>query len=219
MAVCVYCGKTRGRRACPALGGYICSSCCGRHRGIKIHCPTHCKYFKAHELYQRQRLSEEYHQAWLRSTEKFYKQNRIKLLDFMLFLELLIYQYYREHTAGTDGDLLEALRFVKRRFSPIEVIEMSGSALGVHLWEGVQEYLKGHELNDEEALEGVEAVIHFLEAYAGANQHSRRLLQGLLGHVERHFKLSEELKKAPELIETPGIITPAELLESPSRRG
>lgn len=211
MAVCAYCNKTKGRRACPALGGSICSSCCGQHRGIKIHCPTHCKYFKEHELYQRQRLSEDYHQAWLRSTESFYKQNRTKLLDFMLFLELLIYQYYREHTAGTDDELLEALRFVKRKFSPIEVIEVSGSALGVHLWEGVQKYLEKNGLTREEALEGVEATVRFLESRAGVHQNPRRLLHGLLGHVERHFKLPEALKQAPELIETPGIITPAEL--------
>ena len=135
----------------------------------------------------------------------------------MLFLELAIYQYYLDKTAGTDDDLLEALRFVKRKFSPIEVIEVSGSALGVHLWEGVQEYLKKHDLNREEALEGVEAAIRFLEGYADANQHSRRLLHGLLGHVERHFELPEKLKKAPELIETPAIITPSELRSTPRR--
>jgi len=129
----------------------------------------------------------------------------------MLFLELLIYQYYRDKTAGTDDDLLEALRFVKRKFSPIEVIEMSGSPLGLHLWEGIQKYLEKNGLAREEALEGVEATIRFLESYAGVNRNSRRLMHGLLGHVERHFKLPEELKRAPELIETPGIITPAEL--------
>jgi len=41
---CVYCANRKGKRSCPALGGQICSPCCGQHRLVTISCPTHCIY-------------------------------------------------------------------------------------------------------------------------------------------------------------------------------
>lgn len=41
---CVKCGKQKGKRACPALGGDICSVCCGTHRLKEISCPADCQY-------------------------------------------------------------------------------------------------------------------------------------------------------------------------------
>jgi len=211
MAICVYCKAAKGKRACPALAGYICSSCCGKHRGIELSCPSSCRYFKEHEAYQQERLGENFLQEWLKSTEELYKQDKTKVLDFIIILELLLYQYYRSHTRGNDDDILEALEFLKRRFSPIEVVEAAGSALGNHLWVGVQEYLKKESVEKEEALEGVEATIKFLKSYSGGDENPRRYLHGLLGHVERHFKLPQELKEEPSAIITPEIVTPEEL--------
>ncbi len=42
MSTCVYCGQRKGKRTCPALGGAICSACCGAHRLIRIDCPADC---------------------------------------------------------------------------------------------------------------------------------------------------------------------------------
>src|SRR5438477_11376100 len=42
MACCSYCQTTKGKRTCPALGGQICSLCCGRHRLKEIDCPADC---------------------------------------------------------------------------------------------------------------------------------------------------------------------------------
>lgn len=44
MARCVYCGARKGKRACPALGGAICPSCCGSHRQVDIACPEACPF-------------------------------------------------------------------------------------------------------------------------------------------------------------------------------
>lgn len=41
---CVKCGRQKGKRACPALGGDICSACCGTHRLKEISCPADCQY-------------------------------------------------------------------------------------------------------------------------------------------------------------------------------
>ena len=44
MASCIHCGRSKGKRTCPALGGDICASCCGKHRVVDIACPADCKW-------------------------------------------------------------------------------------------------------------------------------------------------------------------------------
>ncbi|HET7502373.1 MAG TPA: MbcA/ParS/Xre antitoxin family protein [Kofleriaceae bacterium] len=44
MASCKYCDQRKGKRSCPALGGAICSQCCGQHRLVEIVCPSDCVY-------------------------------------------------------------------------------------------------------------------------------------------------------------------------------
>lgn len=44
-SLCWFCGKVKGKRACPARGGeLICSRCCGSKRRIEIRCPEDCVY-------------------------------------------------------------------------------------------------------------------------------------------------------------------------------
>jgi hypothetical protein len=42
--LCVFCQQRKGKRACPALTGLICSQCCGQHRLQAIHCPSDCVF-------------------------------------------------------------------------------------------------------------------------------------------------------------------------------
>lgn len=208
MSLCVYCSKRAGKRACPALGGLICPTCCGQHRGVDINCPVSCKYFRTHESYQRLRLAEEFHALWIEKTEPLYKAGKERLIDFIAILEMLVYQFYRERAWGTDSEVLEALESLRRRFGPLMIVEAGGTALANHLWNGLQEHSKKEPLVPEEAQEGLEKSLEIFKAYSDATQ-PRKYLNGLLGHVERYFKLPAELKESPHLIETPQIVTPS----------
>lgn len=44
--LCKICGKRRARRACPAVGGDICTICCGTEREISLSCPLECEYLQ-----------------------------------------------------------------------------------------------------------------------------------------------------------------------------
>ncbi|HTJ41542.1 MAG TPA: antitoxin Xre/MbcA/ParS toxin-binding domain-containing protein [Kofleriaceae bacterium] len=44
MASCAHCRAAKGKRDCPALGGSICPSCCGKHRLVTIACPSDCRW-------------------------------------------------------------------------------------------------------------------------------------------------------------------------------
>jgi hypothetical protein len=52
MGACVYCKQRKGKRACPALKGDICTSCCGSHRLKEIECPSVCSWLGGLSLVQ-----------------------------------------------------------------------------------------------------------------------------------------------------------------------
>ena len=214
MPLCMHCGKAKGTRHCPALNGYICSRCCGEGRGVEIDCPSSCSYYRRHEGYQRERLGPEFRKRWLFHNEELYRKRRERLFDFILFLEWLIYRYYRERTRGTDREIREALEFAGRQLGPLVVVEgLVRPELGEYLLQGIEDYLEQFGMGEEEARAGVEATISFLEEFSGEDENPRRYLQGLMGHVERDFDLPEEEEEPPRLI-----ITPDQLREELNRR-
>lgn len=132
------------------------------------------------------------------------------MLDFLIFLELSIYQYFLRRTRGTDEDLREALRYLERKLGPLEVIETPGSPLGRHLFESVKEYLKRERLAPEEAEEATEKLIEAVEVLISEGEEPRQALQGLLGHVEGYIGVPQGMAEEPRAIETPKIIRPGE---------
>lgn len=216
MELCSYCGKAKGSRKCPALRGPICSRCCGEHRGIELDCPASCPYYWKSERYQRERLGPQFRKEWFTANAKLYRDGRERLLNYIMFLELLLYRYYRERTKGTDREVLEGLEFVKQRLGPILLVEGTVQpGLGQHLLAEIESYLEEGQLSREEALEGVEATISFLKDFSGGDENPRRYLQGLMGHVEQDFNLPEEEEALPH---SGLIITPDQLREELNRR-
>src|SRR5437899_11831637 len=60
MSQCVYCTQRKGKRPCPALGGLICSQCCGEHRIVRGSCPSDCVYLESGGDYQQKRLARQF---------------------------------------------------------------------------------------------------------------------------------------------------------------
>jgi hypothetical protein len=210
MSLCIYCDKQKGKRSCPALGGLICSSCCGQHRGLRIRCPIGCKYFKAHENYQKERLSGDFHSEWLASTEPLYRQHKHKSIDLIARLEIAIFQHYRERTQGTDREISEALEFLKRQLSPLLIVEATATILGNELLKTLEEYVRREQLASGHAQEAVELMLSFVQRQIDLDN-PRKYLHGLLGHVEKYFELPKDLKEAQSTIVKPSIVMPDQL--------
>lgn len=211
MKECIYCKGNRGRRECPALGGFICSRCCGENRGINIDCPLDCRYFKKHESYQRAKLSDDYKSTLLEVVEDLFEDEKRDTLGFLAYLESSIYQYYEgeKKKAGEDKEVREALAFLKRRLSPIEIVETIGSKLGEHLWNRMQEYLPNVPVDEEEAKDAIERLEEVFDKYSDS-ENPRRSLQGLLGHVEKDFPTPKD--EETEIVSPQGLImTPDDL--------
>jgi hypothetical protein len=44
--LCKICHTRRAKRACPAVGGDICTICCGTEREVSLSCPLDCEYLQ-----------------------------------------------------------------------------------------------------------------------------------------------------------------------------
>ena len=49
--LCVSCNHRKGKRACPALGGLICTVCCGTKRLVEVRCPADCGYLASSRIH------------------------------------------------------------------------------------------------------------------------------------------------------------------------
>jgi hypothetical protein len=210
MSLCIYCQKQKGKRSCPALNGLICPSCCGQHRGVRINCPISCKYFKAHESYQKDRQSDEFHANWIAATQPLYHQKKYKAIDLIAQLEIAIFQHFRDKAAGNDREVFEALEFLKRRLSPVLIVETTATTLGNTLSQTLEEFLKKESFSPEHAHETLDILLQFVQKQIDA-ENPRQYLHGLLGHVEKYFELPEKVREAQSPIAKPSIVTPDQI--------
>jgi hypothetical protein len=56
---CAYCHQKTAQRKCPAVGGYICSFCCGSNRLQEFDCPSDCDYLGNESFYQESQQGKE----------------------------------------------------------------------------------------------------------------------------------------------------------------
>ena len=75
--VCKICETRRPKRACPAVGGDICSLCCGREREVTLSCPLDCVYLQEARKHERPAEVDprEFPNQDIRLTETFVREN------------------------------------------------------------------------------------------------------------------------------------------------
>ena len=184
---CVYCHQKKGKRLCPALGGNICSQCCGEFRVTVIHCPEDCTYLSNHENYQRGKIGQVFSQERLRLAgtlqDKFGKQG----LTILNLLDMTAYAYFHHRRAAQDNEVLLGLEFVRRSLSPLQIPGASMSHFGEFVKEEVDVFLKDAPSAKETVAEVVEANLSFLKGFSDDPILSTRYLKGLIGFMESFF--------------------------------
>ncbi len=191
----------KGRRLCPALSGWITARTCGQHRLKKIRCPSDCKYLDQHERFRHAKAAEGFHLAWARTVTPIYQRQDRDALDWLLACEFALYRQLRENTSTPDEAVVEGLKFVQRKLSPVEVVEAVGSSLGRALLQAVQPHLKQPRFDREKAQAVVQMLIDLFESHQG--DEPRRAVNGFMGHLEENFDLSEVMKDASPPEEKP----------------
>jgi len=207
---CLHCDERRGNRRCPALGGSICSRCCGENRLVAIACPPSCIYLAQHEAFQQRKQSVHFAETWRRVNADL--RGREEALRLQVFIEQLLAGAARGLDTVVDRDVLTALDDLHRLLSPIELVAGATSTLARRLWGSVAPLIEDGTLRREALIEGIDRLRRLVEALQDPAV-PRAFLQGLLAQ-----HAGDEGSAAPEAERGSGlIVTPEDLRRSASR--
>jgi len=201
---CVYCGERKGERECPALGGMICSRCCGEHRGVDINCPPDCRYFKKNEEFQQSKHAEPYRETWAEKNRDILEEEDWELVETIGILETLVYYRYRDDTRLTDEKVITGLKGLENRLKTIE-LPGSPSDFTDFAFEELKPLMDKNRVSREQLRDAVSRLIDIAETFT---DDSRRLVQGIVGRIKEDYDLPEEdsegrSEKIESLITTP----------------
>lgn len=210
MSQCVYCKQRKGKRPCPALGGLICSLCCGEHRIVRVSCPSDCVYLDSGSDYQQKRLGEQF----MPIRRDFYRElgeiGGNKAASLFNLIEVVTFSYFDGRRDGQDAEVVTAIQALRRSLSPLHVPSAPMPVFAEHLKKEYETYKKQNPeqiADSSNAPEILDRAIRFVSEFSGKDFQSRRFLGGLVGYVKAyHPQIAEHLQKkqAPGHIVLPG---------------
>lgn len=202
MSACPYCKQRKGKRPCPALGGAICSPCCGEHRLVRINCPSDCLYLDSGSDYQQKRLAEQF----MPVRREFYRElselSGEKAVALFNLIEVITFSYFEGRRDGQDAEVITAIQALRRTLSPLHVPSAPMPVFAEHLKKEYETFKKQNpqqiaDLSD--APEVLDRAIKFIGEFSGKDFQSRRFLSGLIGYVKAyHPQIAEHLRKKHE---------------------
>lgn len=202
MSACHYCTQRKGKRPCPALGGLICSPCCGEHRLVRISCPSDCTYLDSGSDYQQKRLGEQF----MPIRRDFYRElselGSDKAVALFNLIEIVTFGYFEGRRDGQDAEVVASIQALRRTLSPLHVPSAPMPVFAEHLKKEYETFKKQNpeQITDtSSAPEVLDRVITFVSEFSGKDFQSRRFLGGLVGYVKTyHPHIAEHLVKRQE---------------------
>jgi hypothetical protein len=202
MSQCAYCTQRKGKRPCPALGGLICSQCCGEHRIVRVSCPTDCVYLGTGSDYQQKRLSEQF----MPMRREFYRElgelGGEKAVALYNLIEVVTFSYFHGRRDGQDAEVVAAVQALRRTLSPLHVPSAPMPVFAEHLKKEYDSFKKQNPQQIADASTApdiLDRAIKFISAFSGADFQSQRFLGGLVGYVRTyHPEIAAHLTKQHE---------------------
>lgn len=189
MRKCLYCHARKGKRPCPALGGLICSLCCGEHRVIRITCPADCVYLDTNSEYQQRRAGERFAQ----DRREFYKElfafGGEKAAALFNLIEVVTFSYFQDRRDGQDGEVIAGIQALRRTLSPLHIPAVPGQVFAERLKKEYEAFTKPQAqqaLDQHRATEVLDRALKFVTEYSGAGLQSQRFLTGLIGYIKTY---------------------------------
>lgn len=214
MSQCLYCHQHKGKRACPALSGLICSPCCGEHRLTRISCPPDCTYLDSGSEYQQKRLGEQF--APVR--RELYRQLTVaggeKAAALFNLIEAVTFGYFHDRRDGQDAEVIAAIQALRRTLSPLHVPSAPMPVFAERLKKEYDTFAKQQpqQIADSgTAPDMLDRALAIITEFSGQDFQSRRFLHGLIGYVKTfHPEIAEHLAKQQEggRIVLPGQLPP-----------
>jgi hypothetical protein len=196
MSKCLYCHQRKGKRACPALGGMICSQCCGTNRITNIGCPTSCVFLETNDDYQQKRVGSQFELE----RRAFYRQlldlKGERATEIFYVFEALAYRFFQDRRDAQDAEVLEGLQCLRRSFSPIHIPDVGLPAFGEELRKEFKVFGERQPLESNLVTNVLDRAHTFIQEFSGSGLRSHRFLHGLLGYIrERHPDVAEQLAR------------------------
>ncbi len=193
---CVYCHTAKGKRACPALGGLICSTCCGENRLTKIDCPADCPYLESGTDYQRQRVGDLFRGERRRAYREVFEIGGEKAAGLLNLIEFVCFSYFHNKPTGLDGEVVMALDFIRRLLSPLHFPAPTVPAFSQYLHKEFKAYLEKEKFDHGQAQQVVDIGIRLAKEFSGSGLRSNRFLTGLIGCISTdHPDVAAHLKR------------------------
>ncbi|WP_447964362.1 hypothetical protein [Nitrospira sp. Ecomares 2.1] len=196
MSKCLYCHQRKGKRTCPALGGMICSQCCGTNRITNISCPTSCVFLESNDDYQKKRVGNRFELE----RRGFYRQlldlGGERATEIFYVFEALAYRFFQDRRDAQDAEVLEGLQSLRRSFSLIQIPDSGIPAFGEELRKEFKVFGERQPLESHLVTNVLDQAHIFIQEFSGSGLRSHRFLHGLLGYIrERHPDVAEQLAR------------------------
>ncbi|MDH5700205.1 MAG: hypothetical protein OEZ41_09625 [Nitrospirota bacterium] len=196
MSKCLYCHQRKGKRTCPALGGMICSQCCGTNRITNISCPTSCIFLESNDDYQQKRVGNRFELE----RRTFYRQlldvGGERATEIFYVFEALAYRFFQDRRDAQDAEVLEGLQSLRRSFSLIHIPDSGLPAFGEELRKEFKVFGERQSLEPTLVTTVLDLAHAFIQKFSGSGLRSHQFLHGLLGYIrERHPDVAEQLAR------------------------
>jgi hypothetical protein len=205
MSKCVYCHERKGKRACPALNGQICSQCCGEHRMAHIACPDDCVYLDANSAYQQKRSGERFALARREFYKTLFDLGGERAAALFNLVEVSAYGSFHHRRDSQDADVIAGVQALRRTLSPLHIPSGPAPVFAERLKKEYDAFL-GHQaqqkdagapvLDQQTAMDVLDRALSFITEVSGHGLQSRRFLTGLIGFIDHyHPDVAEHLTK------------------------
>lgn len=197
MSKCTYCGTRKGKRACPALNGVICSQCCGQHRVARIACPPDCIYLNPNSEYQQKRAGNRFAYERRELYQELFALGGEKAARLFTFIEVATFSYFHDRRDGQDGEIIAALQSLRRSLSPLHLPEGPQPVFAEHLKKEYEAFVRQPDAPDARlGTEVLDRALKFVSEFSGSGLQSQRFLTGLTGYIRTyHPEVAEQLTK------------------------
>ena len=116
MSKCGHCHQKKGKRACPALSGSICPSCCGKHRQKEISCPPECPFVEGNTEYNTKKQLDNFGQRYLTFGRSWVMRHSESAAELLYRVDASSLAYYV--TSGrtpSDQEMIEGWEYLLNR--------------------------------------------------------------------------------------------------------
>jgi len=175
-----------------------------------------CVYFEPNEIYQRERIGEQFEEIHRQVLEGLVRRSSQKAAMILNLVGWINYHHAKKHHGTLDWEVRAGLEDVRQRLSPLAIPNKAGAPYGDLLWREMQEFLKTERLDQDTVAAGIDAAHQLVQAISGDALKTNRYLKGLIHYMESHYP--DLTRQVAEEKSGSGLILPASRLPVVSER-